>query len=145
MIKKSVDFFSTSEMANPSMKTKLRLTRARPNFDMTRYNPNVSLGSVECSFYTRRIALKDDYHKKRMDMLAYNPVEYSFLETLAETFFLPARQNQLFQENVFNKVPVRRIVIAMKTNSAFFGSNCENQSGISNLISDKSEHSEVVN
>ena len=38
-------------------------------------NPNVSLGIVGCSIYTRRIALKDEYHKKKMDILAYPPVE----------------------------------------------------------------------
>ena len=38
-------------------------------------NRNVSLGIVDCSLYTRRIALKDDYHKKRMDVLAHAPVE----------------------------------------------------------------------
>ena len=53
-------------------------------------NPNVSLGFVDCSLYTRRIALKDDYHKKRMDMLAYTPLKFNYLETLAKTFiFLP--------------------------------------------------------
>ena len=85
-------------------------------------NPNVSLRIVDCSIYTRRIALQDDYHKKRMDMLAYTRVEFSFLETLAKTFILPARQKQFIQENIFNNAPVRRIAIAMKTNSAFTGS-----------------------
>ena len=65
------DFFSTSELLYPNMKSRLRLIRARPNFYMIFDNPNVSLGIVDCSLYTRRTALKDDYHKKRMDMLAY--------------------------------------------------------------------------
>ena len=56
-------------------------------------NPNVSLGNVDCSLYTRRIALKDDYHNKRMDMLGYTPVEYNYLETLEKLFIIPARQN----------------------------------------------------
>ena len=89
-------------------------------------NPNVSLGIVDCSFYTRRIALKDDYHRKRMDMLAYTPVEFNYLETLAKTFIIPARQNHFIQENIFNNAPVRRIAIAMKTKSAFSGSYTEN-------------------
>ena len=63
-------------------------------------NPNVSLGFVDCSLYTRRIALKDDYHKKRMDMHPYAPVEYNYLETLAKTFIIPARENQFIQENI---------------------------------------------
>ena len=92
--KLGIDFFSTSELLYPSMKIRLQLIRARPNFYMISDNPNVSLGIVYCSLYTRRIALKDDYHKKRMDMLAYAPVEYNFLETLAKKFIIPGRQNQ---------------------------------------------------
>ena len=63
-----IDFFSTFELLYPNMRIRLRLIRARPNFYMNSNNPNVSLGIVDCSLYTRRIALKDDYHKKRMDM-----------------------------------------------------------------------------
>ena len=82
--KLGIDFFSTSELLYPNMKIRLRLIRGRPNFYMISDNPNVSLGIVDCSLYTRRIALKDDYHKKRMDMLAYAPVDYNYLETLAD-------------------------------------------------------------
>ena len=124
--KLGVDFFSTSELLYPKMKIRLRLIRARPSFYVISDNPNVSLGIVGCSLYTRRIALKDDYHKKQMDMLAYIPVEFNYLETLAKTFIIPVRQNQFVQENVFNNAPVRRIAIAMNTNSAFTGSHTEN-------------------
>ena len=90
-------------------------------------NTNVSLGIVDCLLYTRRITLKDDYHKRRMYMLAYIPVEFNYLETLAKTFIVPARQNQFIQQNIFDNAPVRRIAIAMNTNSAFTGSYTENQ------------------
>ena len=63
-------------------------------------NPNVSLGTIDCSPYTRRIVLKDDYHKRKMDMLAYTHVKFNYLEILAKTFINPARRNQFFQENV---------------------------------------------
>ena len=108
------------------MKVRLRLIRAIPKFHMISDNPNVSLRIVDCSLYTRRIVLKDEYHKKRMDMLAYAPVEYNYLETLAKTFNIPARQNQFIQENIFNNAPVRRVAIAMNTNSAITGSFTEN-------------------
>ena len=108
------------------MKTKLRLIRAGPNFHIVSDKPNVSLGIVDCSLHTRCFALKDGYHKKRMDMLAYTPVEFNYLETLAKTFIIPARQNQFIQKNTFNNAPVRRIAIAMNTNSAFTGSYTEN-------------------
>ena len=120
--KLGIDLFSTSELLYPNLKIRLRLIRARLNFNMISDKPNVSLGIVDCSLYTRRIALKDDYHKKRMDMLAFTPVEYNSLETLAKTFIILANQNQFFQETIFNNAPIRRVAIAMKTNSAFTGS-----------------------
>ena len=124
--KMGVDFFSTSKLLYPIMKIRLRLIRARLSFYMISDNPNVSLEIVDCSLYTRRIALKDDYHKKRMDMLAFTPVEFKYLETLAKTFFIYARQNQFIEEKIFNNAPVRPIAITMNTNSAFTGSYTKN-------------------
>ena len=69
-------------------------------------NLNVSLGIGDGSLYTRCIDLKDDYHKKRMEMLAYSSVEFNYLETLAKTFIIPTRQNQFFQEHIFNIAPL---------------------------------------
>ena len=124
--KLEIDFISTSELLYSNMKIRLRLIRARPNSYMISDNPNVTHGIVDCSLYTRRIALKDDYHKKRMDMLAYAPVEYNDLETLAKTFIIPARQNQFLQENIINNAPIRRVAIAMNTKSVFTGCFFEN-------------------
>ena len=92
-----VNFFSTSEMLHPNMKIRLRLIRTRPIYFL------ISLGVVDCSLYTRRTALKEDYHKKGMDMLAYTPVEFIYTETLTKTFIVPARQNRFIQENSSNK------------------------------------------
>ena len=124
--KLGINFFSTSELLYPNMKVRLRLIRTRHNFYMISDNPNVSLGIVDCSLYTSRIALKVDYHKKRMDILACAPVEYNYLETLAKTFIMPARQNQFIQEHIFNNALIRWVAIAMNTNSAFNGSFTEN-------------------
>ena len=110
----------------PKIKVRLRLIEARPNFYMISDNSNFSLGIGDCSLYTRRIALKDDYHKKRMDMPADTPVDFNYLETLAKTFIIPAGQSQFIQENIFNNAPIRRIAIALNTNSAFTESYTEN-------------------
>ena len=63
-------FSKTSEKLYPNMKNKIQLSRARPNFYMITDNPNVSFKFVDCSFYTRCIAPKDDCHHKRIDMPA---------------------------------------------------------------------------
>ena len=88
------------------MKIRLRLIRDRPIFYMISDKLNVSLGIVGCSLYTRRTALKDDYHKKRMDMLAYAPVEYNYLETLAKTFIIPARQKNSLGKTFSTRLPI---------------------------------------
>ena len=86
--KLGINFLTTSELLYPKMKVRIRLDRARPNFYMMSENPNVSLGIVDCSLYTRHATLKEDYHKKRMSQLAYAPVEYNYIDTLAKTYIL---------------------------------------------------------
>ena len=81
--KLGIDFLTTSELLSPNMKIRNRLIRARPKFHMISENPNVSLGIADCSLYTRRVMLKEDYQKKGMSQLAYAPVEYNYMETLA--------------------------------------------------------------
>ena len=48
------------------------------------------------------------------------------MQTLAKTFIIPATQNQFNQKTIFNNAPVRRIAIAVNTNSPFTGSYTEN-------------------
>ena len=139
-----VDIFSISELLYLNMKFRLRLIRARRDFYIISDNPIVSLGIVDCSIYTRRIALKDDYHRKRMDMPAHTPVEFNYLETLAKTFVTPARQKQFIHENNFNNAPVRRIATGINTNSHSQDRILKIHSGISNSISDKLEYPEEV-
>ena len=59
-------------------------------------------------------------------MLAYSSVEFNYLETLAKTFIIPARQNKFIEENFSNNAKVRRIAIAKNTKPAITGSYTEN-------------------
>ena len=70
--------------------------------------------------------LKEDNHKRKMSQLAYAPVEYNYMETLAKTYIIPARQNQFIQETIFNNAPKRRSAIAMNSNSGCTGFFAEN-------------------
>ena len=82
---------------------------------------NASPGIADCSLYTRLIAIKDVYHKERLDMIAYTPVEFNYKETLAKAFIIPPGQKQFIHENIFNNVPVPRFANAINTNYAFLG------------------------
>ena len=43
-----------------------------------------------------------------------------------QTYIIPARLNQFIQGDIFNNAPIRRIAVAMNSNSAFTGSFAEN-------------------
>ena len=124
--KLAVDFFTTSQLLYQNKKVKIRLIRARPNFHMISDKTDVSLRIVDCSLYTRCTGLKEDYHKKRMDMLAFAPLGYNLMETVGKTFIIPFSQNQIIHEIIFNNAPIRQIAKAMNTNSVFTGSIIEN-------------------
>ena len=143
--KLAIDSFSSSELLHSNKKNKLRLIRPGPNFYMISDIPNVSLGMVGCSVQTLHSALNNGYHKKRMDMLAYTPVDLNYMETVAKTSISPARQNQFIQQNIFNSAPVRRFAIELIETRHSLDLTLKIHSGINILISDKIENSEEVN
>ena len=108
------------------MTNKVQLIGTRHTFHMIGDKSNFSFGIFYCSLFTRYIAFKDDYHNKRIDMLANTPVEFNFLKTLAKTSIIPARQNQFIQESSFNNATVRLNAIAMNKNSEVIGSYAKN-------------------
>ena len=107
------------------MKIRQRQIRARHNFRIFSDNPNVSLGIVDFSLNNRCIDLKDDYHKKWMNMHADIFVEFNYWDTLAKTFIIPTTKKQFIHKNIFSIAPVRPIPVAMKEKSIFTGSYTE--------------------
>ena len=140
-----VDLFSASELLYWNLINRLQLIRARPNFLIISDNPNVSLETVDFSIYTRRIALKDDYHKKRIYILVYTPVEFNYLETLANTLIFPARQNRFNHENIFNMAPVRPISLQWTQTRHSLDFTPKIYPCNISLVSDKLEYSKEVN
>ena len=122
----AIFLFTCEKLLLPNTKVRIKLIRARPNFYMLSDNPNVSLKIVDCSLFTRRILVAEPNHQYLQWNLEREPAQYNYMETIARTFIIPSRQNQFIQENVFNNAPIRRIAVAMNTNSAVAGSFHEN-------------------
>ena len=59
-----VEFFPNSDLLHPKTKVTLQLIIARSNFYNIGDNLKDNIGIVNCSLYTRRIALKHDHYKK---------------------------------------------------------------------------------
>ena len=66
--KLGINFLTTSDILYPNMKVRIRQIRELSNFYMISENPNVSLGIVDWSLYTRRVMLEEDYHKKKSQL-----------------------------------------------------------------------------
>ena len=138
------EFFSFSELLFPNMKIRLRRLTAWSKFYMISDNPKISLGIVDCSFYTRRIALKDEYQKKKTGMFAYTPVEFNFLESLARTFIIPAWQSTSFKKTFLSMLQFVELPLQWIQTLLLLKRTLKIHSGINNLISDKLEYSEEV-
>ena len=123
----AIDLFTCEKLLLPNTKVRIKLIRARPNFYMLSDNPNVSLKIVDCSLFTRRILVAEPNHQYLQWNLEREPAQYNYMETIARTFIIPSRQNQFIQENIFNNAPIRRVAVAMNTNSAVAGSFYENR------------------
>ena len=93
---------------------------------MISYNPHVSLKVLDCSRFTRRVVVNEVYHQTVKYQLTHEPNWYNFKETIARTIIILSGLNKFIQKNYFNNAPIRRIAIAMNTNSAFTGNFQEN-------------------
>ena len=89
-------------------------------------DPNDSLKIVDCSLFTKRVLLAEPNHQYLLWNLEREPAHYNYMETIVRTFIIPSRQNQFIQHNVFNNALIRRIAVAMNTNSAVAGSFYDN-------------------
>ena len=89
-------------------------------------NPFASLKITDCSLFTRRVLVDENMTNSIQFQLERVPAQYNFIETIARTFIIPNNQNTFLQENVFNNAPIRRLAIAMNSNSAFTGSSNKN-------------------
>ena len=116
-----VEFFSTSEKLCPEVKIRLRLIGATPDFYMFRDNPNVCLGFVACSIKSFALIVMPS-----RIIITKRSCGFHLFGDSSKEFHFFARQNEFSQINFFNNAPVRRIAIAMNTNSAIMGSSSEN-------------------
>ena len=97
--------FTCEKLLLPKTKVRIRLIRARPNFYIISDNPNDKLKIVDCSLFAREILVAEHNHQYLQWNLEREPAHYNYKETIARTFVIPSRQNQFFQQNVFNNAP----------------------------------------
>ena len=80
-----LDIFSTFELFYPKMENRLRISIDWPKFHMIVANPISVIELLIVRFAIVVLLSRTIIMKKRMNMLAYDPVEVNYLETLANT------------------------------------------------------------
>ena len=122
----AIDLFTCEKLLLPKTEVRIKLIRARPKFYMLSDNPNVGLIIVDSLLFTRRVSVVEPNHQYLQCNLEREPAQNKHTETIARTSIISSRQNQFMQEKKFNNAPLRKITVAMNTNSAFAGSFHEN-------------------
>lgn len=122
----SIDAFSCDKFLLPNTRVRIKLIRSRPNFYLCGADYGGQIQILHAVLNTRTVTVQDSMVKHIDQSLLREPAKYHFMETEARTFIIPANQNQFIEENVFNNAPIRRLALAMNTNSAFTGSYGEN-------------------
>ena len=125
--KLAVDLFTCDKLLIPNTNVRIRLIRSRPNFyTLGKVEDNIHAEIVEASLFSRQVAVEEKCLRNIHQGLLREPARYNFSEVLGKTFIIPNGQNQYIQENIFNNAPIRRLALAMNTNTAFTGSRDSN-------------------
>ena len=132
-----IDFSSTSDLLYPNMKNSLGFVRAGPSFHIISDNPNVNLGML--ILHLTLVVWLSKYHKERMDMFAYTPVEFNYSETPARTIMIPLDKTSSSKETFSTVLKIVALQLRSKQTLSSLDCTLKINSGINKMISDKIE------
>jgi len=126
--KLSVDFFTCDKLLLPDVTLRIKLVRAHNDFViMTDHaTKRYTIHIRDASLYVRKMTVSENVVASLERVLLKTPAMYKYTEVIPKTFIIPAGQNSWKHEDVFMKEPIRRMAIAMNTNTAFGASNVSN-------------------
>jgi hypothetical protein len=127
--KLAVDFFNCEKLLIPNTLMRIKLLK-NSNAFILRYpapdNPEdadqYTVQFLKASLFSRHMVVAENVYASIERALLKSPAKYTFTESEAKTFIVPAGQSSFVKENIFNNKPIRSIAIAMNTNESFIGS-----------------------
>ena len=81
---------------------------------------------TEANLYVRKMTVTDFVLSSIEKTLLKTPAIYNYIEVLPRTFLATTGVQSWRQEDVFAKEPVRRMILAMSSNTAYLGTNRTN-------------------
>jgi hypothetical protein len=124
----SVDFFTCDKLLLPNVALRIKLVRNHNDFVIISEGAtkHYTIQIADANLYVRKMTVSDHVLGSIERVLLKTPAMYKYTEVLPKTFIIPAGQNSWKHEDVFMKEPIRRVAIAMNTNTAFGASNISN-------------------
>lgn len=120
-----IDPFRCDKLLVPNVSIRIKLLRSSPNFCLlsSEITKNFAVKMKSASLLVRNMTVSESSYKAITATLSSkNQARYVYPEITEKTFIIPQNQNQFIKENIFNNDPIRRLAIAMNTNTAFAGS-----------------------
>lgn len=124
----SVDFFSCDKLLLPNVSLRIKLVRSHGDFVTVSEDAgkHYTIRLSNANLYARKMTVSDHVVESIERVLTKTPALYKYTEVIPKTFVIPPGQFTWRHEDVFMKEPIRRLAIAMNTNTAFAGSNVTN-------------------
>ena len=126
--KVAADVFSCDKHLLSGVTLRISFLRTRPEFcliyDVDTKDYKVTI--TQANLYVRKMTVADHVYTAIETTLTKMPALYRYTETISKTFLVSANSQSWDQEDVFNREPIRRFVIAMSTNAGFLGAKRTN-------------------
>lgn len=140
--KLAVDIFNCDKLLVPRSVLRIKLVKNSSDFalnwcgesfvassaadDKPKLPGNFVLKFNKASLITKQMMVNDNVYTSIEKALLRSPARYTFTESEAKTFIVPANQSTFVRENIFNNRPIRSLAIAMNTNESFTGKLTQN-------------------
>ena len=127
--KLAVDFFTCDKLLVPKSLLRIRLQKSTSTNFVLKWcgddNANEAVGYAvkweKASLYTKQMTVSENIYASIEKALLRTPARYTYTDTIAKTFIIPAGQSTFVRENVLDNKPIRSLAIAFNTNEAFRG------------------------
>lgn len=126
--KPSVDFFTCDKLLLPNVNLRIKFVRAHNDFVIISDDAgkHYTVKIRDANIYVRKLAVSEHAVASIERVLLKTPAMYKYTEVLSKTFIIPNNQRSWKHEDLFMKEPIRRLAIAMNTNTAFGANNMSN-------------------
>ena len=122
------DFLSCDKHLISGVTIRLSLRRSPNDFVIMseHRDKHYRVESTEANLYVRKMTVTDFVLSSIEKTLLKTPAIYNYIKVLPRTFLATTGVQSWRQEDVFAKEPVRRMILAMSSNTAYLGTNRTN-------------------